>query len=254
MTHRLAVLGESLTMTIRILTNLVLLSTLVFLGACTSSGLIPKDMSLSLVNVVVTQSGDVEEGPRFSHELREEISREFSRAQPVTKKARLFVEVRELSYKGMETNELKHDKNKMITYTRLVDAVTGDRMGEFPMTVVSIDAGADIATIAGREFVNSDLIQQMATATLEKIYGKIRAKEMAENLPRHFRRPYLIEVENPIQLTSLNNSRRSNLAGAPIAPRKQIAEAEIKPEPEKKLLPINAADPLVIEAPVLPAE
>ncbi len=240
-------------MAIRILRNLILLTTIAFLGACSSSGIVPKDMNLSLINVVVTQSGEVHESPRFSHELREEISREFSRARPTTKKARLFVEVRELTYKEMEEVKLKQGENRMITYTRLVDAVTGDRMGEFPLTVVSIDAGADVTTNAGREFVNSDLIQRMASATLEKIYGKIRAKEMTENLPRHVRRPYLIEVENPIQLTSLNNNRRSNLAGAPIAPQKQIAEADPEPAPKKKL-PINAADPLVIEAPDLPAE
>ncbi len=240
-------------MKIRILRTLILLSALVLLGACTSSGIIPKDMNLSLVNVVVTQSGEVEEGPRFSHELREEISHSFSRAQPTTKKARLFVEVRELNYKELQAAKLKQGENKMITYTRLVDAVTGDRMGEFPLTVISVDAGADVATIAGREFINSDLIKQMATATLEKIYGKTRVKEMTENLPRHVRRPYLIEVENPIQLTSLSNTKRSNLAGAPIAPQEQIAEVDPEPAPKKKL-PINAADPLVIEAPDLPAE
>ena len=240
-------------MTIRILRNLILLSTLAFLGACNSSGIVPKDMNLSLVNVVVTQSGEVAEGPRFSHELREEISREFSRAHPTTKKARLFVEVRELTYTGLEANKIKKVENKMITYTRLVDAVTGDRMGEFPMTAISVDAGADVTTIAGREFINSDLIKQMATATLEKIYGKARAKKMTENLPGHVHRPYLIEVENPIQLTSLNNNERSDFAGAPIAPQKQIAEADPEPAPKKKL-PINAADPLVIDAPDLPVE
>ena len=240
-------------MAIRILRNLILLTTIVFLGACSSSGIVPKDMNLSLINVVVTQSGEVDESPRFSHELREEISREFSRAQPATKKARLFVEVRELTYKELKENKLKQGENKMITYTRLVDALTGDRMGEFPMTVISVDAGADVTTNAGREYINSDLIQQMAAATLEKVYGKIRAKEMTGKLPRHVRRPYLIKVENPIQLTSLNNPKRSNLAGAPIAPQKQIAEADPEPAPKKKL-PINAADPLVIEAPDLPAE
>lgn len=219
---------------------LILSATLLF-GACTSSGIIPADMNLSVVNVTVTQSGEVNEGGRFLHELGEEVRYEFSKAEQGEKEARIFLEVRELTYKDSSLKGYKQGLNQMVTYGRLVDGVTGESMGEFPLKVVSDDVGADASSRMGRERIQSDLTGLMATATLEKIYGKRRAGKISERLAAHERQPYLVKITNPVQLGSLPGYIASSLPASVIfAPPTHEAVGDNKPK--------------VIDAPQLPVQ
>lgn len=219
----------------------LILAAALLLGACSSSGIVPKDMNLSVVNVTVTQSGDVKEGARFLHELGEEIRYEFSKVEQGEKEARIFLEIRELTYKDLKAERYKQGQNQMVSYGKLVDAVTGDSMGEFPLKVVADDVDADVKIQMGREYIQSDLIRLMAKAALEKIYGKLRAAKISERFAAHTRQPYLIEVTNPVQLSSLPQSIIGGLPDSVIIdPPTEEATGDNKPK--------------VIEAPQLPVQ
>lgn len=211
------------------------------LGACTSTGIVPSDMKLAVSNVTVTQSGDVSEGSRFSHEMREEIRYEFSRAERGEKEVKLFLEVRELAFLDSEKNLYQQGSNMMATYGRLVDAYTGDAIGEFPLTVKSENGGIDTSSPMGRDYIKSDLIRLTARATLDKIYGKRRAAKIAERLPRHARAPYLVKVSKPIQLVSVN-------ANYPVVVPQPIDIEVVGADG------VEIKKPVVIDAPQLPVQ
>jgi len=171
-------------------------------------------MSLAINNVVITQSDGVEAGGRFTHELREEVRYEFSKAEEGDKEARIYLEVRELSFKDLSAAATKQGNNKLVSYGRLVDVITGESMGEFPLTVVSKDRGSDNSSAMGQENVRTDLIQLMARATLDKIYGKKRAAKIVENPALHKREPYLVKMSGPVQLrATAPNGLRSDSIG-----------------------------------------
>ncbi len=214
---------------------------LAILAACNSSGVIPANMNLSLKDVGVTQVGEVAEGKRFSHQLKEEVRYEFSKAEPGTKQAKILLEVRELVYSDSEKNIFGNNKSTMVSFGRLIDAATGESMGEFPLKVAALDEGVDASSVSGRTHIQTDLIQKTARATLEKVYGSNRAKTISQQFARHQREPYIVQVINPIQLSSLPSDIVNGLPDSVV----------IQP-------PTKAASgddvPKIIEAPQLPVE
>jgi hypothetical protein len=221
--------------------NFIALAVLLALTACNSTGVIPADVNLSLKDVSVIQVADVAEGAKFSHRLREEVRYEFSKAEQGTKEASIVLEVRELVYSDPNSKSFGKNKSTMISFGTLVDAATGESIGEFPLKVATLDEGVDTSSLSGRVHIQTDLIQRMARATLEKVYGKSRAKSIGEKFARHKREPYIVQVINPIQLSSLPQDILNGIPDSVIVePPTQEASGDDIPK--------------VIEAPQLPVK
>lgn len=218
--------------------RLLLLAALVAFGGCANvKGIVPSDMNITMTNVVVTQANGVEEGNRFSHELREELRKEFSRAPTGPKRTKLVLEVNGLTY--VEAADPK-SANRMTSYGTLIDVVTGDRMGEFPLTITANDVGADAQTSYGRATINAELMTKTAAATLDRVYGPARAKKLLEISPSHLPEPYLIRVASPVRLT-------------PKSPDVGTLPKNIVLDVPKEALPEDEK-PTVIAAPDLPVQ
>ncbi|MCF6320700.1 MAG: hypothetical protein L3J32_02900 [Rhizobiaceae bacterium] len=229
--------------------KILVIFALLFTTACASTGIIPLDMELDVNNVVVTQSEGVEAGNRFSHELREEVRYEFSRAELGTKQARIYLEVNELSFRDLSKRGLKQGENRLVSYGRLIDAITGDSMGEFPLTVVSNENASDSVSSFDRENIRSDLIALMARATLDKIYGKKRAAKIVENPALHEREPYLVKMSGPVQLRAATGEE---LQSVPVIIDDEFSEEVISDVVDQRRNMLQ--NPKVITAPELPVQ
>lgn len=221
--------------------KLLLLAGVLLFGACTSSGIIPANMNLSLKAVEVTQAPEVSEGSQFSHKLKEEIRYEFSKAEQGSKRAKIILEIRELTYKDSYASAFKKGANMMASFGKLIDVVSGESIGEFPLRVTTASDGVDAENVVGRQHIHSELIQKTAWATLEKIYGKSRATKIGKQYASHKREPYFVQVVNPVRLSSLPVNITNGLPDTVIVePQTAVAEGDDLPK--------------VIEAPQIPVQ
>ena len=194
--------------------RLVLVWILLLPAACSTSGLVPDNVNLSLVDVEVHQIYQANESVRFSHQLAEEIRYEFSRtidnAYKQNRDVRLSMQVQELAFGGMEFVGTWPDDSKMTGIGILVDNASGETIGKFPVRVVSRDGKNNsnfvVFEAGDNEYQRSKLVALIARRAVENVYGKLRARRIAENPPKYIRRAYAEQVSKPIQISVLPQS------------------------------------------------
>ena len=271
---------------LKIARYLLMVGGLLVLGACTSSGLIPVNVNLALSDVKVVQAGKVRGGAKFSHDLREQIRYEFSRARSKAKykkNVRLTLEVHEMAARRSIYSGVQKFTGKAIRgFGRLVDASNSQTIGEFALRVNyrTDGKGSNRKTRKSRANINhSKLIKLIARATFEKVYGRSRAAKMTKNHAGHVRRSYNKPKPKSIKVASLpKNPKKSNakrrkptikVKSPDLVAKKKAPELPVKvkspvvakvksPQPTIVEAPIEQViideKPIIIEAPQLPIQ
>lgn len=212
----------------------LILASFLGLGACTSSpGVVPADMNLALRSVSVDQTAGVEANAKFRHELAESIKQELSRGGQGTEIARLAFEITGLDYQDQNSNRLFAKKSSLAARGTLISAPSGDRIGEFTLAVYAKGRGMDFQSDQGRQQIRDELIDLAARATVDKIFGSKRAKQVASNPATYQAEPW---VDPQIRLAALRKKRLQ-------AQQAQSIQSQN-----------SAEEPAVITAPVLPVE
>jgi hypothetical protein len=178
-----------------IFNRLLIVSSMLLLGACSSSGIVAGNVNLAIANVEVTQSGEVNERRSFNQQLSEAIRYEFSRASSdgvIPTAVLMRLDVQKLAYSGMAGNDEQSGITQMSAYGWLFDAQTGDNIGSFPVEVKYLNDGDNLRNSLTQVFDHSTLMRLMARATLAKVYGKRRAEKIAGNPATYQRKPYLV--------------------------------------------------------------
>ncbi len=218
--------------------SIFLLLAVLTLGACTSSGVVPKDMNLSVANVVVSQTGSMSESKRFLHELREEIRYEFSRARTSQKRAKLTLELRELAYEDLNFFGGIKNHSRMESFGRLEYVANGKQIGEFSVKVSVPNNDTDMGSPHGRAAIRAELLKKMASATLAEVYGKTRAIDISNSFAQYSREPFFVQVAGPISLLRNHAELPTDFSIAPEAVKTPVIIAAPQ-------LPVDA--PQVIE-------
>ncbi len=241
-------------MNIGLLRNLAFVASLLLTVGCTTSGIVASDVDLSLGQVKVIQTGQVDEGAKFSHQLQEEIRHEFSRLAPPLNKRRtvsLNLNILKLEHSGERTSGFTRYTSVMAGNGSLTDLKTGTKSDDFQLKVFHHDDKDSTADYSGQRNGHSYLITRMARAMLEKVYGTARAKKMIENPASYVQVPY--GARNSM-LTSrlLDNPRERQTKGL----RLSIASGMLPPNfigPPTQAA-VGKQAPKVIEAPLLPIQ
>ena len=235
----------------------LVLAIVTILGACTSSGIVPAEMNLAVVDVKVTQSGNVNEGVRFSHKVSEEVLYEFSKAESGGKRAKILLDIRELAYRDFDAGMFKKGSNMMASFGRVVDLESGEDLGEFPLKVLANNDGVDAKSTLGKVHIQAELIQKMARAALDKVYGNTRAITIAERFARYKRQPYIVQIVRPLRLSSLRTKKDVPVTFSVVGATDDLPDDEMVDEIADVINddggPQNIL-PKVIEAPQLPVQ
>jgi len=234
------------------LKNLLLLTHLLLLGAC-STGMVASDVDLNLSDVSIDQGDEVQVGAEFSHLLREEILYQFSKSPYSTnqnKTAFLNFEIQKLAHPGNQADNRSRKSSLLAGVGSLVDQQTGSKTGDFRLSVSHRDQRYKVSGIAGRNIDQSVLIEMMARAILKKVYGSSRADKMAEYPGRYVRQPY--RQRSTVQLTRnhrVNNRDDGEIGGLRLSLANGVLPADFIGPPMEAVEENKA--PEVIEAPKL---
>jgi hypothetical protein len=131
----------------------------------------------------------------------------------------LLLEVRGPVEVAMTKSGPKPDAKRMVGYGWLVDGKTGSAMGEFSLNVAARNA-FDMSGPNQPGDKHRDVIQLMAQATLEKVYGKPRSKKLSGNPTHYIRHPNLPEAVDSVQVGALRPSIDDGLSVSIIRDRR----------------------------------
>jgi hypothetical protein len=236
---------------IRMLKNILLIINLLLLGAC-STGMVAGDVDLTLSDVRINQSDQVQVGAEFSHLLREEILHQFSKSQNYVnknKKAFLSLEIQKLLYPGNQTGNSLKKSSVLSGIGYLGDEQTGSKIGDFRLSVTHNDGRYSVSGLPGTNFDQLRLIQLMAHAILKRVYGSGRASKISENSTQYVRQPFLHQPNFRVARNSVNNPDNGKISGLRLSLANGILPADFIGPPTEAVDGNKA--PEVIEAPQL---